>query len=61
LYNWALRYLRAFTVNASIIVEPILATIMAWAIFREQPSVYLYPGAVLLMAALIFAFRGEEA
>ena len=61
LYNWALRYLKAYTVNASIVVEPILATFMAWLIFREQPSTYLYPGAVLLMGALILAFRGEEA
>jgi len=61
LYNWALRYLKAYTVNASIVVEPILATTMAWFIFKEQPSAYLYPGAVLLMGALILAFRGEEA
>ncbi|MFH1862075.1 MAG: DMT family transporter [bacterium] len=60
LYNWALRYLRVFTVNISIIVEPIAATLMAWFFFREQPSSLLYPGAVLLMLSLFFAFRGEE-
>jgi drug/metabolite transporter (DMT)-like permease len=37
LYNWALRYLRAFTVNSTIVVEPIVATILAWFLFREQP------------------------
>ncbi len=61
LFNWALRYLKAFTVNASIIVEPLGATIMAWVFFREQPNAWLYPGAVLLIAALLFAFRGERA
>lgn len=60
LYNWALRYLKAFTVNIGIIVEPIGASIMAWFIFREQPSSLLYPGAVLLMLSLLLAFRGEE-
>jgi len=60
LFNWALRYLKAFTVNASIIVEPIGATILAWFIFKEQPSSWLYPGALLLIVALILAFRGEE-
>jgi drug/metabolite transporter (DMT)-like permease len=61
LFNWALRYLKAFTVNIGIVVEPIGATIMAWFIFQEQPSTMLYPGAALLIAALILAFRGEEA
>lgn len=60
LYNWALRYLKAFTVNISIIVEPVGATVMAWFFFREQPSSLLYPGALLLMLALVLAFRGEE-
>lgn len=61
LYNWALRYFKAFTVNVSIIVEPIGATLMAWFLFREQPSALLYPGAGLLVLALVLAFRGEEA
>ena len=60
LFNWALRYLKAFTVNASIVVEPIGASLMAWLIFREQPSTLLYPGAALLVIALLLAFRGEE-
>lgn len=61
LFNWALRYLKAFTVNSSIIVEPIGATIMAWFFFREQPSIWLYPGAALLIFALILGQRSEEA
>lgn len=61
LFNWALRYLKAFTVNASIIIEPIGATIMAWFFFREQPNPWLYAGSALLMIALLLAFRGEEA
>ncbi len=60
LFNWALRYLKAFTVNSSIIVEPIGATLMAWFLFQEQPSLWLYPGALLLMIALLFSFRGES-
>jgi drug/metabolite transporter (DMT)-like permease len=61
LFNYALGYLKAFTVNASIVIEPIGATLLAWIIFREQPSFWLYPGAWLLALALILAFRGEEA
>ncbi|MCX6641145.1 MAG: DMT family transporter [bacterium] len=60
MYNWALRYLKAFTVNAGIIVEPIIATSLAWFIFQEQPSSLLYPGAALLIFSLFLAFRGEE-
>jgi drug/metabolite transporter (DMT)-like permease len=60
MYNWALRYLRVFTVNIGIVVEPIGATLMAWFFFREQPSLMLYHGALLLIAALILAFRGEK-
>jgi len=59
LYNWALRYLRAFTVNSTIVVEPIVATILAWVLFREIPSPWLYPGAVLLMVALFLGLKSE--
>ncbi len=61
LYNWALRYLKAFTVNISIVVEPLGATAMAWFFFREQPSRMFYLGAFLLVLALFLAFKGEEA
>jgi drug/metabolite transporter (DMT)-like permease len=60
LFNYALGYLKAFTVNASIVFEPIGATILAWMIFHEQPSIWLYPGAALLALSLVLAFRGEE-
>jgi len=60
LYNWALRYLKAYTVNSSIVVEPIAATLMAWLIFYEYPSIWLYPGAALLMLAVFLSFRGER-
>jgi drug/metabolite transporter (DMT)-like permease len=60
LFNYALGYLKAFTVNASIVIEPIGATLLAWFIFREQPSFWLYPGAALLVISLIMAFRGED-
>jgi drug/metabolite transporter (DMT)-like permease len=61
LFNWALRYLKAFTVNSSIVVEPLVATLLAWMIFQEKPSPWLYPGAILLVLALIISFKGEEA
>jgi drug/metabolite transporter (DMT)-like permease len=60
LFNYALGYLKAFTVNASIVIEPIGATLLAWFIFHEQPSRWLYPGAALLVVSLIMAFQGEE-
>ncbi|TKJ39995.1 hypothetical protein CEE37_09675 [candidate division LCP-89 bacterium B3_LCP] len=61
LYNWALRYMKAFTVNISIAVEPIGATFLAWLLFKEQPSSFLYLGAVMLIIAVAFAFRTEKA
>jgi len=60
-FNWALRYLKAFTVNISLVVEPIGATLMAWFFFKEQPSAMLYPGAALLISSLFLAFRGDKA
>jgi drug/metabolite transporter (DMT)-like permease len=60
LYNWALRYLKAFTVTVSIVVEPIGAALLAWFIFKEQPTPLLYPGALLLVVALLLAFHGEK-
>jgi drug/metabolite transporter (DMT)-like permease len=63
--NWAVRRLRAYLVNLVVLGEPVLATCYAFLIFGEVPPVLVYPGALLIGAGVILAFRetpmGERA
>jgi drug/metabolite transporter (DMT)-like permease len=64
LMNLAIRYFKAFVVNAAFLGEPVLATILAYFFFREVPDMYYYLGAALIFSGLILIFlkqrSGEE-
>lgn len=56
LFNWALRYLPAFTVNIAIVGEPIGASLLAFAFFQEIPSKGLMVGGPLMILAVLLVF-----
>jgi len=60
LYNWLLKYVKAYLVGISILGEPIGASIWAFLIFKEIPQTSLYLGAVLIILGVILALRGER-
>ncbi|MDP8206938.1 MAG: DMT family transporter [Candidatus Electryonea clarkiae] len=53
LFNWALRYLPAFSVNISIVGEPVGASLLAFFLLAERPSAGLLIGAPLMILAVI--------
>jgi len=60
LYNWLLKYVKAYLVGISILGEPIGASIWAFLIFKEVPKTSLYLGAVLIILGVILALAGER-
>ncbi len=62
LFNWALRYLPAFSVNIALVGEPLGASLLAYFLLQEVPSKGLLLGAPLMILAvfLVFSFPPES-
>jgi drug/metabolite transporter (DMT)-like permease len=59
-FNWALKYLPASFVSVALLGEPVGSTILAYFIFQEQPGWTKIGGAVLILAGIWMAARGEK-
>ena len=60
LYNWALKYLRAYLVGISILGEPVGATILAYLIFKQIPPTLTYVGAVAIFTGIFLVFWSQK-
>ncbi len=58
--NWAVRRMRAYVVNLSVLGEPVLASLYALLIFGEAPPGAVYPGAFLIAAGVVLVLREER-
>lgn len=58
-FNYALGYLSAAFVSLTVIVEPILSSIMAFFLLQEQPKALQVAGSALILIALVLASREE--
>ncbi len=60
--NWSLRFVSATVVTIAILGEPVGATIWAWLILREAPSIAEVIGGSLILAGIFMALyqRGLE-
>lgn len=65
LMNWALRFLPATFIGTALLGEPVLATLMAIAVFGELPGPATILGGVLILVSIYtftrFARRDESA
>ena len=52
LINYALRDIGATTVSVAIMAEPVIATLLALALFGEVPPALAYPGGVAILAGI---------
>jgi drug/metabolite transporter (DMT)-like permease len=59
-FNWALRYLPASLVSVTLLGEPVGSTVLAYFIFQEAPGWVKISGAVLILAGIWLAARGEK-
>lgn len=60
LFNAAIRYLKGYIVNAALLGEPVLATLLAYLLFSEKPDRYFYGGAALIFAGLLILFTAKQ-
>ncbi|MBM7855332.1 drug/metabolite transporter (DMT)-like permease [Desulfohalotomaculum tongense] len=51
-FNWALRYVKAAVVSVSILGEPVGATVLAYFIFHEVPTVLQVLGGIVIISGL---------
>lgn len=55
LFSWALKYVKAAVVSVSILGEPVGATILAYFIFHEVPSLMqLVGGSIIITGLFVF-------
>ncbi|MCK4427997.1 MAG: DMT family transporter [candidate division Zixibacteria bacterium] len=60
LYNWALKYLKAYLVGISILGEPVGATILAYLIFKQIPPTLTYLGAAAIFTGIFLVFWSQK-
>lgn len=59
LLNWALRYLRPTLVSTSILGEPVIASLLAIAIFGEVPTITTIAGGMVILVSVFLFVRLE--
>ncbi len=57
LFNWSLRHIQTFNVSASVLGEPVGATILAYFVLHELPGVHQLIGGALILLGLGFLTR----
>ncbi len=60
LINWALAHLEAYRANLVTLLEPVLASVWAWALLGEAPPAHVIPGGALVLAALAMEFMPSQ-
>ncbi|MHB8156824.1 MAG: EamA family transporter, partial [Desulfocucumaceae bacterium] len=61
IFNWGLKYLPTPRIAMLIIAEPVGATILAFLVLKQVPSIFEMIGAVFIMAGVyISAQEGKE-
>jgi drug/metabolite transporter (DMT)-like permease len=58
-YNWSLKYVTAPLVSASLLGEPILASLLAAVLLAELPSPYIFLGGALILVGVLFVLYDE--
>lgn len=60
LFFLGMRGVKASTASILTMIEPLTATILAWFIFDERLAASGIVGALLLLLAIVFLYRGER-
>ncbi len=55
--NWSLGYLPATLVSTAVMAEPVSATLLAWAVLDEAPTLATVAGGALVLAGVYVALR----
>jgi len=57
-FNWAVRWLSPTLVTLTILVEPIGSSILGFLVFKENPGIQVFAGAIVLLSGVAIAVLG---
>jgi drug/metabolite transporter (DMT)-like permease len=60
IFNWALRYMKAALLSGTILLEPVVSTLLAWWILAERPGSQTLAGGLVVLGGLALLLRGRE-
>ena len=58
--NYAVRHMATYRVSLTILVEPVVSTILAAILLSEVPQPLFYPGSFLVLAGVVLALWEKE-
>lgn len=58
--NWSLKFMPATMVTIAVLGEPIIATVLAFFILHESPTLTEIIGGILILSGIFIAFRGNK-
>ena len=58
-FNWALGYLSPVSVSTALTTEPIAASVLAWLVLGEPPTLTQAAGGVVVLAGVYITLRAE--
>ncbi len=59
-FNWALRYVEASVISATILAEPVVSALLAWLILSEKPGAATVFGGAVVLSGLFLLMRGRQ-
>jgi len=62
LLNYSVRFIEAYKTQLGLLLEPLVSSLLAFAIFMEKPPAAFFPGAALALAGVILGVseRGQD-
>ncbi len=58
-FNWALGYVEASILSGTILAEPVVSALLAWAILSEKPGLPTVLGGAVVLVGLFLLLRGR--
>jgi len=58
--NWSLKFMPATMVTIAVLGEPIIATVLAFFILNEAPTLTEIIGGILILGGIFISFRGNR-
>lgn len=60
-FNYAMNYVAPTLVATAMLLEPVGASVFAWLVFGEVPSLTTLVGALILLTGVLFTVQGSRA
>jgi drug/metabolite transporter (DMT)-like permease len=60
-FNWALRHVRPSAISVAFLGEPVVAALLAFAIFDQRPPLATFIGGALILAGIYLTTSARPA